>query len=183
MKENLTIKEFAELAKVSPQSIYKRLKKVDNPIQAYIIYQDDQILLDKSALKELYKVEVEQTTTQPSLKVEQPYQVESENAHTPTEKTHENKENESQTASHKVIEILREQIKIQREEIQDKNKVIADLNQRLADSQKMLDQQQKLSMADKQQILMLENKINNKRGIVSKLIYFLKGGTSNETNI
>ena len=71
---------------------------------------------------------------------------------------------------------------MQNEEIQQKNKVIADLNERLADSQRMLDQQQRLSLADKQQILMLEEKARSKRGIISKFINLFKSeeATNNE---
>ena len=35
-KDLLTVKEFAELAGVSVQSIYKKLGKANNPIQRYL---------------------------------------------------------------------------------------------------------------------------------------------------
>lgn len=171
MSETLSIKDFAEVAKVSPQSIYKRLKKLDNPLQAYVVKEGDQIMLQKIALKELYNIEVELTTTQPSLKVEQP---KAENKETQENATKVNEEQE-QTASFKVIQILREQIEAQRKDIENKNKQIEELNNRLAETTQLLDQQQKLSLADKKQLLLLEEKTKeNKKGIIGKFINLFK---------
>lgn len=171
MSETLSIKDFAEVAKVSPQSIYKRLKKLDNPLQAYVVKEGDQIMLQKIALKELYNIEVDLTTTQPSLKVEQP---KTEDKETQENATKVNEEQE-QTASFKVIQILREQIEAQRKDIENKNKQIEELNNRLAETTQLLDQQQKLSLADKKQLLLLEEKIKeNKKGIIGKFINLFK---------
>lgn len=171
MSETLSIKDFAEVAKVSPQSIYKRLKKLDNPLQAYVVKEGDQIMLQKIALKELYNIEVDLTTTQPSLKVEQP---KTEDKETQENATKVNEEQE-QTASFKVIQILREQIEAQRKDIENKNKQIEELNNRLAETTQLLDQQQKLSLADKKQLLLLEEKTKeNKKGIIGKFINLFK---------
>jgi len=180
MKERLTIKEFAEVAKVSPQSIYKRLKKKDNPIQAYMIEEGEQIFLRSEALAELYRIEIEKTTSQPSLKVEQP-KIESKEKQENATKV---KEDIEQTASFKVIEILREQIEAQRKDIENKNKQIEELNNRLAETTLLLDQQQKLSIADKKQLLLLEEK-NNKsnKGIVGKFISLFKHKEEKEDKI
>lgn len=172
MSETLSIKEFSEVAKVSPQSIYKRLKKTDNPIQAYVVKEGDQIMLQKIALKELYNIEVDLTTTQSSLKVEQP---KTENKETQDNATKKIKEEQEQTASFKVIQILREQIEAQRKDIENKNKQIEELNNRLAETTQLLDQQQKLSLADKKQLLLLEEKTKeNKKGIIGKFIKLFK---------
>lgn len=60
----LTVQQFAALIGKSPQSIYKRLNKVDNPvvnpIQPYVVVVDGQKMLKIQALSELYGVEVEQ---------------------------------------------------------------------------------------------------------------------------
>lgn len=171
MSETLSIKDFSEVAKVSPQSIYKRLKKLDNPLQAYVVKEGDQIMLQKIALKELYNIEVDLTTTQPSLKVEQP---KAEDKETQENATKVNEEQE-QTASFKVIQILREQIEAQRKDIENKNKQIDELNNRLAETTQLLDQQQKLSLADKKQLLLLEEKTKeNKKGIIGKFINLFK---------
>lgn len=151
MKKFIPIKEFAELAGVSTQSIYKRIKKADNPIQPFIKQEGNQFTIDKVALQVLYKVEVEETTNQQGFKVENPL-LEAQ------EKDGEKKENaeEKENASLKVINILQEQLEAQRKDIESKNNLIAELNNRLAESQRMLDQQQKLSIIDKQRILELE---------------------------
>ena len=64
----LTVQQFAALVGKSPQSIYKRLNKVDNPvdnqvvnpIQPYVVVVDGQKMLKIQAISELYGVEVEQ---------------------------------------------------------------------------------------------------------------------------
>lgn len=153
MAEFISIKDFAELAGVSTQSIYKRIRKTDNPIQPFLKRDDNQLTIDKVALNVLYGIEVDQTTTQPSLKVDNPLQNDSEMK----ENVKESKEiKEEATASNKVIDILREQLQAQRKDIEEKNTLIAELNHRLAEVTTLLDQQQKLSIADKKRILELE---------------------------
>lgn len=60
----LTVQQFAALVGKSPQSIYKRLNKVDNrvvnPVQPYVVVVDGQKMLKTQALSELYGIEVEQ---------------------------------------------------------------------------------------------------------------------------
>ena len=60
----LTVQQFAALVGKSPQSIYKRLSKVDNlvvnPIQPYVVMVEGQKMLKIQALSELYGIEVEQ---------------------------------------------------------------------------------------------------------------------------
>ena len=64
----LTVQQFAALIGKSPQSIYKRLNKVDNPvdnqvvnpIQPYVVVVEGQKMLKIQALSELYGMEVEQ---------------------------------------------------------------------------------------------------------------------------
>lgn len=64
----LTVQQFAALVGKSPQSIYKRLNKVDNqvdnqvvnPIQPYVVVVNGQKMLKIQAISELYGREVEQ---------------------------------------------------------------------------------------------------------------------------
>ena len=169
MGKLLTIKEFASIAGVTPQSIYKRIKKVDNPIQLYLIEKNGQVMLKYEALNELYGVDIEQ----PSLNIEQPVQ--------PKQEIKELKGDvQEETASNKVIDILREQIIVLKNENETKDKQIEELNKRLEESQRMLDQQQKLSMADKQQILMLEKRNDNKKGLFGKILMLFSGDKATE---
>lgn len=55
-KRFLTIKELAALAGVSPQSVYKR---VDNSLADYVQLVDGQKMIEFSALKEVYHIEVD----------------------------------------------------------------------------------------------------------------------------
>lgn len=69
----LTVQQFAALVGKSPQSIYKRLNKVDNPvdnqvvnpIQPYVVVVEGQKMLKIQALSELYGMEVEQPIQPP----------------------------------------------------------------------------------------------------------------------
>lgn len=54
-KEYLTVKEFAEQAKVSTQSVYKRMA---TSLQPYIVEVDNQKMLNKQALTDLYDIGV-----------------------------------------------------------------------------------------------------------------------------
>jgi len=58
----LSVQQFAVLAGKTPQSIYKRLNKVDNqvdnPIQPYVVDVDGQKMLKKQALFDVYGLEV-----------------------------------------------------------------------------------------------------------------------------
>ena len=174
-EDYLLIQKFADLAGVTTQSIYKRIKKPNNPIHSFLKETEEGLKLHRSALDLLYSKKAKGTTTQPRLEVHKPL----------LEKTEE-KENKKQvyeietTASGKVIDILKEQLEAQKIQIQEKDKQIAELNERLAESQRMLDQQQKLSMADKKQILMLEEKAGatKSRGLFSRLTDLFKGKES-----
>ena len=64
----LTVQQFAALVGKSPQSIYKRLNKVDNPvdnqvvnsIQPYVVVVEGQKMLKIQAVADLYGIKVEQ---------------------------------------------------------------------------------------------------------------------------
>lgn len=56
-EEYISIKEFAELAGISVQAVYKRLNNQLNP---YVKLVENRKMLKKSALYEIYGVEVEQ---------------------------------------------------------------------------------------------------------------------------
>lgn len=148
--EYIGIKEFAELAGVSSQSIYKRIKKENNPIQPFLKKVGNQFTISKTALLVLYNVEIEKTTIKPSLKVEQPIEKEEQQP-----RLDENSIKKD-TAYDKLINILQEQLEAQRKEMDNKNKIIETLTEALKDSQKMLDQAQQLNAIDKKRILQLE---------------------------
>lgn len=160
MQELITIREFATIAGVTEEAVYKRLRKQDNPLKEFVQVVGNRKMIDKSALDIFYKGQYNHTTTQPSSKVVQPTpQEQTEDA----EQQKKDKEAERKTASQQVIDILKEQLEAQRKDIESKNFIIAELNERLAESQTMLDQQQKLSMADKKRILELEASAEEKQ--------------------
>ena len=169
MSEYLSIKEFSEMAGVSAQSVYKRIKKADNPIQPFVKRENNQFTISKNALQAFYGIGVEQSTSQPGLKVDKPLIEVGERQEQEQVKVKlECETDKKETAEMKVINILQEQLKAQREELQEKNKLIIELNERLAESQRMLDQQQRLSLTDKQQILMLEEKTSSRKGLINR---------------
>lgn len=180
MAEFISIKEFSELAGVSTQALYKRIRKQNNSIQPFLKKENNQFTIDKSALYLLYGIKEEETTTQPSIKVNKPLK-EKEAEKQETRAIAESKPQE-ETAEQKVIAILREQIEAQRKDIEEKNKQIENLNNMLIENQRMLDQQQRLNMADKKQILMLEEKAGQSRGLISRFINLFKKETDTENN-
>ena len=174
-KDYLLIQKFAEIAGVTPQSIYKRIKKENNPIHSFLKETEEGLKLHKSALEILYNKKKNETTTQPSLEVDNLLLEK-----TKEKESKKQEKNEEASPSNKVIDILREQLEAQKLQLQEKDKQIAELNERLAENQRMLDQQQRLSMADKKQILMLEEKAGatKSRGLFSRLTGLFKGKES-----
>ena len=59
-KDYITVKEFAELAGVSQQSIYQRIKKPHNPIQPYLKEINSKTYIRKTALQDLYSNDTRQ---------------------------------------------------------------------------------------------------------------------------
>ena len=119
----LTVQQFAALAGKSPQSIYKRLNKVDNPvdnqvvnpIQPYVVVVDGQKMLKIQALSELYGVEVEQPI-QPGC------QPESEKLSTPFNPVEQPIQPPADEKSSDEVAFLREQIRRQDTMIESLNK-------------------------------------------------------------
>ena len=106
----LTVQQFAALIGKSPQSIYKRLNKVDNqvvnPIQPYVVVVDGQKMLKIQAISELYGMEVEQPI-QPGC------QPESERLTTPFNQVEQPIHPPADEKSSDEIAFLREQIRRQ----------------------------------------------------------------------
>ncbi|MBQ4560373.1 MAG: hypothetical protein IJA54_08660 [Tyzzerella sp.] len=123
----LTVQQFAALVGKSPQSIYKRLNKVDNPvdnpvdnqvvnpIQPYVVVVDGQKMLKIQAISELYGIEVEQPI-QPGC---QPY---SEKLSTPFNPVEQPIHPPADEKSSDEVAFLREQIKRQDTMIESLNK-------------------------------------------------------------
>ena len=115
----LTVQQFAALIGKSPQSIYKRLNKVDNQvdnlIQPYVVVVDGRKMLKTQALSELYGIEVEQPI-QPGC---QPY---SEKLSTPFNPVEQPIHPPADEKSSDEVAFLREQIKRQDTMIESLNK-------------------------------------------------------------
>ena len=137
MVEYVSIAEFAKMAKISPQSIYKRLKKVDNPLQPFIKLVDNHTMISTEALS-LYQ--------NPEPKQEPP-----------AEEVIEPKAPADDMTA-KLIEMLQKELEEKSEQLKVKDKQISELNERLAESQQMLNQQQHLNAIAEQKLLALESK-------------------------
>ena len=161
--EYISIKEFAEQAGVSVQSIYKRLNRLNNPLNQYIKLVENQKMLNISALEEVYGIEVEQPN-------HSTYSTSYSTFHS-TYSTAEQKENiiksvfdenkkESQTDNDLGTETdtVSTLIFMLQKELDIKNEQIKELNERLAENQKLLDQQQQLQAMIEQKLNLLEEK-------------------------
>ena len=115
----LTVQQFAALVGKTPQSIYKRLNKVDNqvvnPIQPYVVVVDGQKMLKIQAISELYGIEVEQPI-QPGC---QPY---NEKLSTPFNPVEQPIQPPADEKSSDEVDFLREQIRRQDAMIESLNK-------------------------------------------------------------
>ena len=169
--EYLSVKDFAERAGVSQQSLYKRLNKSNNQLNNYIEVVDNQKMIDIRALQEIYGVEVEQPI-QPNIQpVEQPIQpllqaeIEEKNdlieflkdqLRAKDEQIESMRNNNDTTSDEALNETLNEavlkQLDILNEQLKAKDKQIENL-------QKLLDQEQQLNAMNQQKILALETKL------------------------
>ena len=115
----LTVQQFAALVGKSPQSIYKRLNKVDNPvvnpIQPYVVVVDGQKMLKIQALSELYGVEVEQP-------IQPGWQPEYEKLSTPFSRVEQPIQPPTDEKTSDEVAFLREQIRRQDTMIESLNK-------------------------------------------------------------
>ena len=157
MGNYISIKEFSQMAKVSQQSIYKRMRKEDNPLNKFIKLGEKGkpvISTDALALYDKEKIIIDE-------------------AEPPAEKDNKPASN---NIVNEVIEILREQLEEERKQKQalqemlvSKDNQINELLKRLEETTKALDQQQQLCALDKQKILELESGRNNK-SLLKKII-------------
>lgn len=135
--ELLTIKDFADLAGVSVQSIYKKLRKENNPIQRYLKVVDGVKYIDRRAYEVLYSPAAVPTATNK----EQP-QTTVEAEQTPPPKS----------STDRILDILEQQLEEQRRQLQEKDNQIAEQNAqiksllaRLEESSMIINQQQQLT--------------------------------------
>lgn len=149
--EYISIKEFAEIAGVSQQSIYKRLNKKDNPLQPYFKEVDGKKFLRKSALS-LYEI-----AASADEKAEQP-------EHEPEVKENV-KIKEKRDSNERLFDLLEQQLQekdrqLQEKDkqLQEKDKQLSSLLQRLEEANKIINQQQQLTAIEKKNMLEIEEK-------------------------
>lgn len=145
-KDYIKVKDFAKIVKRTEQSIYKRLSKPNNLLKAYVKETEEGLKIHKSAIQEVYKVEVE-----PKKEVEQPSLT---NGIIEEEQHEEHKE--KQSATQQVIDILRKELEEQRKSNEKKDEQIQALTEQLQQSLVMLSNEQKLNAMNTQRILQLE---------------------------
>ena len=142
-----SIKEFAEMLGISQQSIYKRLKKENDPLQNYTKTEDNKTLIADSAVREVFKREVP-----PNIEEEK-----EENVSPPL--------NDIVILLKEQIETLKKALEGKEEEIQRLSAQNKKLYEMLENQQRMTEQQQQLSALDKKNILLLEERVSKKKGI------------------
>lgn len=168
--EYLTIKDFAERAGVSQQSIYKRLSKKDNPLQPYLKKVGNKKLLNTVALLDIYGIvsdavlaenESEDLINQPD---REEYKV--------------NLQSTEKNNTERLIDILENQLNekdrqlLEKDnQISEKDKQINELQQRLAEVHTLLNQQQHLTAVGQQKILTSSEEVQETK---KRLFSFLK---------
>lgn len=141
-KDLLTVKDFAQLAGVSVQSIYKKIGKPNNPIQRYLVELKGLKYIRRAALDVLYSPAPAATVFQE----EQPAQ--------------NDEPAQTKTGTNRLLDILETQLADQRRQLEEKDKQIADqsrqisqLLEQLAESTKIINQQQQLTAMNTQLLL------------------------------
>lgn len=139
VKEYLSINEFAELVGVSPQSIYKRIKKENNPIKPYLKEVEGVKCISRSAAV-LYKSTAAAEETENIIDQKETNQPRSE------------QQQPQRNSMEQLLDILDQQLKDQREQLKEKDrqlmekdKQIEKLLDQIAEITKIVDQQQQLT--------------------------------------
>lgn len=138
MKGYLTIKEFAEAAGVSQQSIYKRLTKENNPLTTYLKEVENKKYIKASALSVLYGIKSDDDETEV---------VEQETQNEPEEII--------KNSVDRLIDILEQQL-------QEKDRQIAEKERQLQEKEARIDMLQN-KLFETQEALVEAQKENNKR--------------------
>ena len=144
-KDLLTVKEFAELAGVSVQSIYKKLGKANNPIQRYLKVVDGVKYIERIAYAILYS-----SAPAPTAAEEAPPAIVEEQ--TPPQPGESEAPPPPKSSTDRILDILEQQLEEQRRQLQEKDKQIAaqadqinSLLARLEESSQIINQQQQLT--------------------------------------
>lgn len=149
-KEYLTVKEFAEKAGVSVQSVYKKIRKANNPIQPYLKKVDGVQYVSNRALTVLYNVDQSQGVEDHA------------EQQAPLPGSSEEKAPD-QTGYDRLIDLLEKQLEDQRRQLEEKDRQleakddqINKLMDQINNSAQLLNQQQQLMALN--QTALLENK-------------------------
>lgn len=157
-KDLLTVKEFAELAGVSVQSIYKKINKANNPIQRYLKEVKGVKYIERRAYEILYSagssgITAEEDHRQPEEQQQPPQREEAETPPSP------------KSSTDRILDILEQQLEEQRRQLQEKDKQIAaqteqinSLLARLEESSRIIDQQQQLTAMNVKALLPADTK-------------------------
>lgn len=144
-KNLLTVKEFADLAGVSVQSIYKKLGKANNPIQRYLKVVDGVKYIERRAYAILYS-----SAPAPTAAEEAPPAIVEEQ--TPSQPGESEAPPPPKSSTDRILDILEQQLEEQRRQLQEKDKQIAaqadqinSLLARLEESSQIINQQQQLT--------------------------------------
>ena len=144
-KDLLTVKEFADLAGVSVQSIYKKLGKANNPIQRYLKVVDGVKYIERRAYAILYS-----SAPAPTAAEEAPPAIVEEQ--TPPQPGESEAPPPPKSSTDRILDILEQQLEEQRRQLQEKDKQIAaqteqinSLLARLEESSQIINQQQQLT--------------------------------------
>lgn len=120
-----TVSEFAAIAGVTPQAIYKHIKNINSPLQQFISKPDGRTMIQEEALKAVFGVD--KPVEQPSQPVNQP----------------ETTATEGITSDY--INSLNEQIEYLKQQIQQKDTQIAELTAIVSKALTTTSQQQYLT--------------------------------------
>lgn len=139
-KEYLSINEFAELVGVSPQSVYKRIKKENNPIKPYLKEVEGVKYISRSA-KILYKSAAAAEEKEDIIDQKEINQTRSDQQQQPERNSME-----------RLLDILDQQLKDQQQQLKEKDRQLMEKDQQIgklldqiAEITKIVDQQQQLT--------------------------------------
>lgn len=167
-QQYVTIKEFATLANITTQAVYKRLNQTDNTLNQYVKYNGKMKLISKEALELFADAQSSQQSQEP----EGMYEDLSLQAQTTlfssyfdaTLKVLSEQISSKDTQIKELMNCNMEQHQKMQEQLMAKDRQIAEM-------QRLMDQQQQLHRAEQEQFRLITAGTNEKKGFFKRLFH------------
>jgi len=182
-QQYVTIKEFATLANVTTQAVYKRLNQTDSALNKFVQYNGKMKLISKDALELFADAPVNQTQQSEGDGIYEDISLQAQNTlfasyFDATLKVLSEQINSKDQQIRQLMDSNNDQHMKMQEQLSMKDRQLQEQlsakDKQIADLQKLLDQQQQLHRAEQEQFRLIATDANNqkeKKGLFKRLFH------------